>query len=64
MYKLQLNHRSYSDCECAYLSKWYDKLTQVLLSAGETDVIVGDEHLSDHMHLGKGRPQSAVCVTV
>lgn len=48
----------------AYLPKWYDKLTQVLLSAGKTDVVVGDEHLSDHMHLSEGRPQSAVCVTV
>lgn len=55
---------NYDDCKNAYLSKWYDKLTQVFLSAGETDVVVGDEHLSDHMHLSEGRPQSAVCVTI
>lgn len=48
----------------AYLSKRYDELTQVLVSAGETDVIVGDKHLSNYMHLSEGRPQSAVCVAV
>ena len=47
-----------------YLSEWDDELTQVLLSAVEADVVVGDEQLSDHVHLSKRRPQRAVCVSI
>lgn len=64
LYQLWFGFTLHYDCECTYLPKRYDKLTQVLLSAGKTDVVVGDKHLSNYMHLSKGRPQSAVCVTV
>lgn len=40
------------------------ELTQVLLLAAEADVVVGDIQLSHHVHLGKGRPQCAIRVSV
>lgn len=47
-----------------YLSEWDDELTQVFFSAIKTDVVVGDEQLSDHVHLSERRPQRAVRVSV
>lgn len=46
------------------LSERDDQLTQVFLSAVEADVVVGDEQLSDHVHLSERRPQCAVRVSV
>lgn len=50
--------------ELVYLSEGDDQLTQVLFSAVETDVVVGDEQLSNHVHLCERRPERAVCVPV
>lgn len=47
-----------------YLSEGDDELTQILLSAVEADVVVGDEQLADHVHLGERRPQRTVRVSV
>lgn len=49
---------------CVYLSQWDDELTQVLLTACEADVIVGNKHLSHDVHLGKWSPERAVGVSV
>lgn len=46
------------------LSQWDNEAAQSLLLAGEADVVGGDKHLSQDVHLVKGGPQSAVCVSV
>lgn len=48
----------------SYLSEWDDELTQVFFSAVKTDVVIGDEQLSNHVHLSERRPQRAVRVSV
>lgn len=47
-----------------YLSEGDDQLTHVFLATVEADVVVGDEQLSNYVHLCKGHPQSAVCVSI
>lgn len=51
-------------CVCRYLSEGDDELTEVLLTAAEADVVVGDKQLAHNVHLGEGRPQRAICVSV
>lgn len=50
--------------ELVYLSEGDDQLTQVLFSAVETDVVVGDVQLSNHVHLCERRPERAIGVAV
>lgn len=47
-----------------YLSKGDDQLTHIFFSTIKTDVVVGDEQLSDHMHLCKRCPQSAARMSI
>lgn len=47
-----------------YLSEGDDQLTNIFFSAIKTDVVVGDEQLSNHMHLCKGCPQCAASVSI
>lgn len=47
-----------------HLAKGDDEATQRLFLAGEADVVGGHKHLSQDVHLVKGSPQGAVCVTV
>lgn len=51
-------------CVCRHLSEGDDELTEVLLTAAEADVVVGDKQLAHNVHLGEGRPQRAICVSV
>lgn len=52
-------------CVYRHLSEGDDELTEVLLTAAEADVVVGDKQLAHDVHLGKGSsPQRAVCVSV
>lgn len=50
--------------QLVYLSEWDDELTQVFLSTVKTDVVVGDEQLSDHVHLSEWCPKCTVRVSV
>lgn len=47
-----------------YLTEWDNEATQVLLLAGEADVICGHKHLPQNVHFVKGCPEGAVCVAV
>lgn len=50
--------------DCTGLSEWDDEVTQVFPLARETDVVVGDEHLSYDVPLVEGCPKGAVRVSV
>lgn len=47
-----------------HLTQGNDEATQRLFLASEADVVSGDKHLSQDVHLVKGGPQGAVCVSV
>lgn len=46
------------------LSEWDNQAAGGLLFTGEADVISGDKHLSEDVHLVEGGPQRAVSVAV
>lgn len=47
-----------------YLSEGDDEAAHGLLFTGEADVVGGDEHLAQDVHLVERSPQRAVCVSV
>lgn len=47
-----------------YLSQGDDEAAHCLLFTGEADVVGGDEHLAQDVHLIERSPQRAVCVSV
>lgn len=47
-----------------YFAEWDDEAAEVFLLAGEADVIRGDKHLTQNVHLVKGSPEGAVGVAV
>lgn len=47
-----------------YLSEGDDEAAHGLLLTGETDVVGGDKHLAQDVHLVEGGPEGAICVPV
>ena len=47
-----------------HLSQRDDEAAQRLLFTGEADIVGGNKHLPQNVHLVKGGPQGAVCVSV
>lgn len=47
-----------------YLSEGDDEAANGLLFTGEADVVGGDEHLAQDVHLVERSPQRAVCVSI
>ena len=47
-----------------HLSEGDDEAAQGLLLAGKADVVGGDKHLAQNVHLVEGGPEGAVCVPV
>lgn len=47
-----------------HLSEGDDEAAHSLLLAGETDVVGGDKHLAQDVHLVEGGPEGAICVPV
>lgn len=63
MCKVLLSNETYLD-RLTHLTQGDDEATQCLFLAGEADVVGGNKHLSQDVHLVKGGPQGAVCVSV
>lgn len=55
---------SASLCVVTYLSQRDDQAAQCLFFAGEADVVGGNKHLPQDVHLVEGSPQGAVRVSV
>lgn len=47
-----------------YLSQWDNEATQVLLLAGEADIVRGHKHLPQNVHFVEWSPEGAVCVAI
>lgn len=59
------NNETYSKTNrLTHLTQRDDEATQCLFLAGEADVVGGDKHLSQDVHLVKGGPQGTVGVSI
>ena len=47
-----------------YLSQWDNEATQVLLLAGEADIVRRHKHLPQNVHFVERSPEGAVCVAI
>lgn len=47
-----------------YFTEWNYEAAEVFLLAGEADVVCGDKHLAQNVHLVKGSPEGAVGVAI